>query len=96
MVDWGWAARGPAWLTAAQLVISLMEHEWEAAAAEEAVSGLPAWQAADPRDLAAYGEINARMWDDYVRGNDDPVDNYRAGVAHAWARHRAGLAEASP
>ena len=96
MVDWGWAARGPAWLTAAQLVLSLMEHEWEAGAAEEAVSGLPAWQAADPRDLAAYGEINARMWDDYVRGNDDPVGNYRAGVAHAWARHRAELAQPSP
>jgi hypothetical protein len=94
MVDWGWAARGPAWLTSAQLVLSLMEHEWEAGAAEEAVSELPAWQAADPRALADYAAINARMWDGYMVGNSEPLDGYRAGVAHAWAQHRAELAKA--
>jgi hypothetical protein len=94
MVDWGWAVRGPAWLTSAQLVLSLMEHEWEAGAAEEAVSELPAWQAAAPRALADYAAINARMWDGYMVGNSHPVDGYRAGVARAWAQHRAELAEA--
>lgn len=54
LVDWGWAVRGPAWLTAGEFVLSLMEAEWTPGAAEQVAAELPAWQAADPRDIDVF------------------------------------------
>jgi hypothetical protein len=88
LVDWGWAVRGPAWLTAAQLVLSLMEAGWEPGAAEEAVSELPAWRAASPRALAVFAAANARMWDEALAAAPGWPRDFRTGIAHQWADWR--------
>lgn len=88
LVDWGWAVRGPAWLTAAQLVLSLMEAGWEPAAAEDAVAVLPAWRAAPPRALAAFATANARMWDEAVAAAPGWPRDFRSGIARRWADWR--------
>jgi hypothetical protein len=92
LVDWGWAVRGPAWLTAAQLVLSLMESGWEPDSAEDAVSALPAWRAAPPHALAAFATANARMWDDAVTTAPGWPRDFRAGIAHQWAHWRVAQA----
>jgi hypothetical protein len=92
LVDWGWAVRGPAWLTAAQLVLSMMESGWEPGPAEDAASALPAWRTAPARAVAAYAAANARMWDEHVAASPGWPGDFRAGVARAWAARRAQIA----
>jgi hypothetical protein len=93
LVDWGWAVRGPAWLTAAEFVLSLMEAEWTPGAAEQAAAGLPAWQAANPRHIDVFAQANLVMWDEVLSDNPGWPRDWRAGIARAWAEHRAGRVE---
>jgi hypothetical protein len=92
LVDWGWALRGPAWLTAALLVLSLMETGWAPADAEQALAGLPTWTAAPPHAVSAFAEANARMWDRAVQRAATPPRTFRHRIARTWAAHRARLA----
>jgi hypothetical protein len=92
LVDWGWAVRGPAWLTAAQLVLSMVESGWEPGAAEHALSALRAWCAVPARTVAAFAAANARMWEAAVTASPGWPHDFRAGVARTWAAHRAHLA----
>jgi hypothetical protein len=91
LVDWGWAVRGPAWLTAAQFVLSLMEAGWEAGAAEEAARELPAWRAAGARAVAVFASANVSMWEEALAGRPGWPNDYRTGIARAWAEYRARL-----
>jgi hypothetical protein len=92
LVDWGWAVRGPAWLTAAEFVLSLLEAEWEPGAAERAVAVLPAWRDADPRHVDVFARANVAMWDEALAESPGWPRDWRAGKARAWAEYRAGLA----
>jgi hypothetical protein len=93
LVDWGWAVRGPAWLTAAEFVLSLLEAGWEPEAAERAVAVLPAWRDADPRHVDVFARANVAMWDEALAENPGWPRDWRAGKAGAWADFRArGLA----
>lgn len=92
LVDWGWAVRGPAWLTAAEFVLSLVEAEWEPGAAERAVSVLPAWREADPRHVDVFARANVAMWDEVLAESPGWPRDWRAGKARAWADYRAGCA----
>lgn len=88
LVDFGWAARGPAWLTAANLVLSMMEAGWEPGDAEKALTGIPAWDKAPSDAVTAFSAANARMWDQAVERADTKVRRFRADVANRWAEHR--------
>jgi hypothetical protein len=92
LVDWGWAVRGPAWLTAAHLVITLMEAEWEPGAAEQAAAALPAWRAANPRHVDVFAQATVAMWDESLANNPGWPRDWRAGIARQWAGYRAKLA----
>lgn len=94
LVDWGWAARGPAWLTAAEFVLSLVEAEWAPGAAEQAVAALPAWRAADPRHVDVFARANVAMWDEVLAANPGWPRDWRAAKAREWAGHRVQLAGA--
>jgi hypothetical protein len=89
MVDWGWAARGPAWLTAANLVLSLMESGWTAPDAENALTTIPAWATAPPQAVSEFAKAEAREWDKAVTRAPTKIRKFRAGIARAWADHRA-------
>jgi hypothetical protein len=91
MVDWGWAVRGPAWLTAAMLVLSLMEAGWEPGAAEQAVASVPGWNTAPPGAVQVFADAHVRMWDEAVAAAPGWPRDFRASVARKWASHRAGL-----
>jgi hypothetical protein len=97
LVDWGWAVRGPAWLTAAELVLSLLESGWETGAAEEAVSVLPAWQAADPRHVDVFARANVAVWDEVLAESPGwgPRD-WRAAKARVWADYRSAAGQPEP
>jgi hypothetical protein len=70
----------------------MMEAGWEPAAAEEAVSVLPAWRAADAGEVATFADANVRMWDEVLERTPGwPID-FRAGIARAWTQHRGKLA----
>jgi hypothetical protein len=92
MVDWGWAVRGPAWLTAAMLVLSLMESGWEADTAEQAAAPVPGWGTAPPRAVGVFAEANVRMWDEAVAAAPGWPRDFRADCARRWAGHRATVA----
>jgi hypothetical protein len=92
LVDWGWAARGPAWVTPMRLVLFLMEAGWEPADAEHAIASLPAWTEAPPGVITAHAISSVPSWDKAVArqpGNQRLRD--WAGIARRWADHRAGL-----
>lgn len=91
LVDWGWAVRGPVWLTAAVLVLSLMEAGWKPDAAEQAVASVPGWDAAPPRAVSVFADANVRMWDEAVAAAPGWPRDFRASVARRWASHRAGF-----
>jgi hypothetical protein len=91
LVDWGWAVRGPVWLTAAMLVLSLMEAGWEAGAAEQAVAPVPGWDAAPPGAVRVFADAHVRMWDEATAAAPGWPRDFRASVARRWADHRAGL-----
>jgi hypothetical protein len=83
---------GPAWLTAAQFVLSLIEAEWEPVDAERFVAALPAWRAADPRHVDVFARANVAMWDEVLVEMPGWPRDWRAGKAREWADHRARLA----
>jgi hypothetical protein len=92
LVDWGWAVRGPAWLTAAHLVIALMEADWEPWPAEQAVAALPAWRAANPLHIDAFAQATVGMWNEVLAENPGWPRDWRAGIARTWASYRGRLA----
>jgi hypothetical protein len=92
LVDWGWACRGPAWMTAALLVLSMMEAGWDAAGAEQALTAVDAWNNAPPHAVSAFADANARMWDNAVQRASTKARRFRRDIARAWADHRSGLA----
>jgi hypothetical protein len=92
LVDWGWACRGPAWLTTALLVLSMMEAGWEATDAEQALAAVPAWNDAPRHAVSAFADANVRMWDDAVQRASTKARRFLRDVACAWADHRATLA----
>jgi hypothetical protein len=95
LVDWGWAARGPAWVTAMRLVLFLMEAGWQPADAEHALASVPAWAEAPPSVITAYAISSVPSWEQAVARQPDN-ERLRAwgGIARHWADHRAGLTQA--
>ena len=73
-------------------MLSLLEAEWEPAAAERAVAVLPAWRDADPRHVDVFARANVAMWDEALAENPGWPRDWRAGKGRAWAEYRAGLA----
>lgn len=89
MVDFGWAVKGPAWMTSANLIVSLMEAGWAAAGADNALKAVPAWASA-PRDAVdELARATVREWDQLTRrGPLHEVWQFRASVARRWAEYR--------
>jgi hypothetical protein len=88
MVDWGWATRGPAWMTAGLLGLSMMEAGWEPGEAEQALADVPAWRDAPPDAVNTLASANARMWDAAVEQAPTKVRKFRRDIARKWAAHR--------
>jgi hypothetical protein len=89
LADWGWAVRGPAWLTPALLVLTLIEGGWRPGDAEAAAARLPSWPTAPAKAVSVFAEANARMWDQTApRDRRHWSHTFRAGMAHQWASYR--------
>lgn len=82
MVDFGWAVRGPAWMTSANLIVSMMEAGWEAADADDALQSVPAWAKA-PRDAVdVFALATVREWEHVMaQGPVHEMWRFRAEVA---------------
>jgi len=91
LVDWGWACEGPAWLTPANLALSLIEAGWNPYDAQAALTSIPAWRDAPPAAIRAHAAANLRMWDDAVQRAPTKTRKFRRDAARAWADHHAGL-----
>jgi thiamine kinase-like enzyme len=92
MVDFGWAVRGPAWMTSANLIVSMMEAGWTAADADDALKAVPAWAEAPQRAVDELARATVREWERVMeRGPVHDVWQFRSGIARAWAAHRQTL-----
>jgi hypothetical protein len=90
MTDFGWAIRGPAWMTTANLIISLMEAGWQPADADSALKAVPAWAGAPRADVDECAAATLREWDQVMaRGPLHKMWQLRAATARAWAAYRA-------
>jgi hypothetical protein len=92
LVDWGWALRGPAWVTAARLMPYLIEAGCKPADAEQALAGIPAWAEAPRRAVTEYAAANAQSFDRAYRQR--PGNQHRRHwreITRTWADHRATL-----
>lgn len=89
MVDFGWAVRGPAWMTAANLIVSMMEAGWTAPDADAVLQAVPAWASAPRNAVDEHARATAREWDEVTeRGPAHEVWQFRARVAREWAAYR--------
>ena len=89
MVDFGWAVRGPAWMTSAGLIISMMESGWEPADADNALKAVPAWAAAPRHAVNELACATVREWNQLTQQNPThQVWQSRASTARAWAAYR--------
>jgi hypothetical protein len=89
MLDWGWAMRGPAWVTTARLILFLMEAGWQPAAAVQAVACVPAWAQTPPSVITADAVSSIRSWERAVRrqpGNEGFL--CWLGLVRSWAAYR--------
>jgi len=92
LLDWGWAARGPAWVTAMRLALFLIEAGWEPADAEHAIASLPAWTQAQPSFITAHAIASVPSWEKAAaRQPGNKRLQAWADIARQWADHRAGL-----
>ncbi len=92
MVDFGWAVRGPAWMTAANLAVAMMEAGWEPADADNALKAIPAWVNAPLHAVDELAFATVREWDHVMgQGPVHEVWQFRAAVARTWADYRAAL-----
>jgi hypothetical protein len=92
LIDWGWAIRGAAWLTAARIMPHLIGAGWKPADAEELLTAVPAWRDAPADAVTGHALATARAfrqahWRD--RGNDHRADWEH--ITRTWAGHRAAL-----
>lgn len=89
LVDWGWALRGPGWLTAAFTVLSLIEAGHDPAGAEKALMGVPAWRDAPAGAVLAFAEANARMWEQAAgKAPGHRLRRVKRDVSRLWADYR--------
>ena len=89
MVDFGWAVRGPVWMTSANLIVSMMESGWTAADADHALRAVPAWASAPRHAVDELARASVREWDRVMeRGPVHKVWQFRASVAREWAAYR--------
>lgn len=89
IVDFGWAMRGPAWMTAANLIICLMEDGWQPADADTALKAVPAWASAPRHAIDEYATVTLREWEHVMqRGPLHQMWQHRAAVSRAWAAYR--------
>jgi hypothetical protein len=93
LVDWGWAMRGPAWVSAARLVLFLMDAGWDVGGAERVAAGVPAWAEASPDVVTAFAVSCVGSWERAVRRRPGNEGLRRwLGLVRAWAEYRAGSA----
>jgi hypothetical protein len=89
MVDFGWCVRGPAWMTSANLAVSMMEAGWEAADADDALKAVPAWASAPRHAVDELARATVLEWDQVMeQGPVHEVWQFRASIARSWARYR--------
>ncbi|MEU3599611.1 protein kinase [Streptomyces sp. NPDC006798] len=89
VVDWAWPTRGAAFIDPAFLVLQLIAAGHTPAAAEDLLSGCPAWAKSDPRGIDAFATANARMF--RHRAERSPEQTWLRAMettAQAWVDHR--------
>jgi hypothetical protein len=89
LVDWGWALRGPAWLTPALTVLSLIEAGWHPGDAEQALMNIPAWRDAPRPAVQAFADANARMWERAAeKAPSHRLRRLKRDISRVWADYR--------
>jgi hypothetical protein len=89
MTDFGWAVRGPAWMTSAHLIVSMMEAGWDPADADNALRAVPAWASAPRRAVDELARAQVREWEAVTaQGPVHDVWKFRARISREWADYR--------
>ncbi|MEU5431317.1 aminoglycoside phosphotransferase [Streptomyces olivoreticuli] len=93
LVDWAWAAQGPAWADATLWGFRLVldGHHAPEQAHERALT-IPAFAAAPRRGVRVLAEAEARSWEDWQAYGTPGIDVI-AKAARAWADYVNGLPE---
>jgi hypothetical protein len=88
IVDFGWAVRGPAWMTSANLIVSMMEAGWQPADADNALKTVPAWASAPRNAVSELARATVREWNQLIGQRPArEVWQFRASTARAWASY---------
>ncbi|MFD4541419.1 hypothetical protein [Streptomyces bauhiniae] len=85
LVDWAWPTRGAAWIDPAVLILRLMDAGHTAEAADAwSRERFRSWATAPHAAVTAFGEANARTWDEIARNDPQNWKRRMALHAHAW------------
>lgn len=88
VVDWSWPTRGAAFIDPVCLIVQLVAAGYSPTAAEAWASELPAWRAADPAGIDAFGRAKQRMHRTFAERN--PAATWLTSMATAttqWLEH---------
>lgn len=89
LLDWGWAMRGPAWISSERFILFLMEAGWKPADAEQAVADVPAWTQAHPDVITSEAVSSVQSWERAVRRQPQNEGLRRwLTLTRQWAEYR--------
>ncbi|HEX5200918.1 MAG TPA: hypothetical protein VFW27_13385 [Actinoplanes sp.] len=94
LVDWAGPCIGPAWISAAFLVVRLVRAGHHPRDAEALIQGAHAWSAARPEALDAFAHASALLWQQRAIDIGAPHHAALAAAARRWSEHRATAASA--
>lgn len=89
VVDWAWAARGPAWVDAAIWIARLIDAGHTPHQAEQWGNCLASWRNAFPTDATSFAHANAALWDDIAKHDSNDWKTRIARSARIWSEYRA-------
>ncbi|WP_433463218.1 phosphotransferase [Spirillospora sp. CA-128828] len=90
VVDWGMASIGAAFVNPADLVVNLVACGHAPRDAEAAVTGMAAWNEADPSVIDYYARLLATTWLEAFWSFTHPWARAVVGAAVRWAMYRRG------
>lgn len=89
VVDWAWPTRGAALINPACLIVQLIAAGHTPHDAERQLTGIPAWDTADPAAVNVFGTANLSLYRAFAdRHPDAEWLTAMVDATHAWLEHR--------
>jgi hypothetical protein len=88
LIDWAWPTLGAAWIDPACWALRLIAAGHTAQEAEQQVTRVTAFEAADPDHVTIFAAASVRLWTEIAQADDSAWIKAMDQAARQWLRHR--------